>query len=297
MKKICAITLAISMLFLCACSTDGTTSNPPTSSTTATEKKIITEWGSDLLPADFPAPPNGTYNFEIAQGNHETDESDYASDWVRIRFTCPTNSLHTFTNAFLDSNYKGGSRIVTDGIDYYRNGLHGYWCDGEKIIKVNSSHNTLNNETKNSETTVVIDIVPVTKGMPDTRLQYFPEFNGFSVGNGIYCGHDASLEFISGDPSNGLSPNWHWDFLGTNGRGNCFVSVSQDDFEDYCDLIGEAKFSGPITTATVDGFNVTMVDAVKDIDNATYGIYIIYNHSLMTLDIAFTNNPKLITNH
>ncbi len=295
MKKICAIILVFSTLFLCACTSGDTEKTTTSAPTSAVDKTIITEWGTDLLPEDFPAPPNGTYNFEIAQGNHETDVSDYAADWVRIRFTCPTNALYEFTNAFLNSNYKGGSKNVTEGIDYYRTGLHGYWCDGEKIIKINSSNTAFIQETMASETTVIIDIVPVKKGIPEVLLQYFPDFDGYCVGNGIYCGHDASLEFISSDYSAGLSPNWHWEFLGTGSYGNCFVNVSQDDFDDYCDLLGEAKFSGPISTGIVDGFNVTMVDVTKDIDNTTYGVYIIYNHSLLTLDIAFTNNPKLIT--
>ena len=296
MKKLSAILLALSMLFLCACSSGGSITNILTPTTTAAEKNIITEWGTDLLPADFPAPPNGTYNFEIAKGNHETDESDYASDWVRIRFTCPTNSVYQFTNAFLNSNYKGGSKNVTNGVDYYRNGLHGYWFDGKNIVKINSSSSFINSQSQSSETTITIDIVPAKKGLPEVLLQYFPDFEGYSVGNGNFCGHDASLEFITSDPSSGLSPNWHWEFLGTGGRGNCFVNVSQDDFDNYCDLLGAAKFSGPITTAMLDGFNVTMVDVIKNINNTTYGVYIIYNHSLMTLDVAFTNNPQLITN-
>lgn len=290
MKKFSAIILAASLLFLCACSTGDTSKPTTTAATTQTSKNIITEWASDLLPENFPAPPEGTYNFEIAQGSHETDESDYASDWVRMRFTCPTHTLHTFTNAFLDSSYTGGSKNVTEGIDYYRNGYHGYWCDGEKIIKINSS-----SASTAGETTLIIDIVPVTKGLPDVLLEYFPDFDGFSVGNGLYCGHDASLEFITSDPSGNLSPNWHWEFLGTGEHGNSFVGVTQDDFDDYCDLLGAAKFSGPITAAMVDGFNVTMVDVTKDIDGTTYGVYMLYNSSLMTLDIAFTNNPKLIT--
>ena len=291
MKKLFALILAASMLFLCACSSDGTSKNVPTVATTAqSEKKIITEWGTDLLPEDFPAPPEGTYNFEIAQGNHETNESDYASDWVRIRFTCPTHNLHTFTNAFLNSNYTGGSKNVTDGFDYYRSGVHGYWCDGEKIIKINSSSATIGGET-----TIIVDVVPVTKGLPAALLEYFPDFDGVSVGNGLFCGHDASLEFISNDPSEKLTPNWHWEFLSTGKNGNCFVGVTQDDFEDYCDILGAEKFSGPITSSTVDGFNVTMVDVLKDIDGTTYGVYMLYNPTLLTLDIAFTNNPKLIT--
>lgn len=293
MKKICALILAASMLLLCACSTDGTSEKKSPATTAAitaeSEKEIISEWGSDLLPENFPAPPEGTYNFEIAQGNHETDESDYASDWVRIRFTCPTHNLHTFTNAFLSDSYTGGSRTIASDLNYYRNGVHGYWYGEEKIVKINSSTSNI------SETTLIVDIVPVTKGLPDELLQFFPEFDGVSVGNGVYCGHDASLEFISSNPTGGLSRYWHWEFLSTGSTGNCFVGVTQDDFENYCDLLGEAKFSGPITSATVDGFNVTMVDVVKDIDGTTYGVYMLYNPSLMTLDIAFTNNPKLIT--
>ncbi len=292
MKKLTAIILALSILLLCACS--GNTVPPavtaPTTSSTASQKVFITEWNSDLLPDNFPAPPLNTYNFEIAQGNHETDVSDYSNDWVRIRFTCPKHNLHSFTNAFLTNGYKGGTRSVAEGLDYFRNGLHGYWQDGTNIVKVVAS-----SESLDGEITVTIDIIPCSKGLPEALLEFFPDFDGVSSGNGIYCGHDASLEFISGEFQNSFAPNWHWEFLCTGGTSNCFIGVTQEDFESYCNLLGAAKFSGPITSATVDGFSVTMVDVIKDIDGTTYGAYMLYNPSLMTLDFVFTNNPKLIT--
>ncbi len=293
MKKYFALILAISLIFLCACTgnnTSGTTSTTAVQTTSEDQKVIISEWGSDLLPANFPAPPEGTFNFEIAKGNHLTDESDYASDWVRIRFTCPQNNFFTFTNAILTNGYTGRTRTVNE-IDniYYRNGIHGYWQDGTNIIKINSSH------LENGNLTVVIDIVPCTKGLPEKLLEYFPDFDGYCVGNGYYCGHDASLEFVTSTPEENLTPNWHWEFLCTGDFGNAFIGVTEEEFDAYCDLIGEAKFSGPISEATVDGFNVIMVDTEKNIDSTTYGAYMIYNPDLMILEFGFTNNPVLIT--
>lgn len=294
MKKYFAFVLAISMIFLCACTGNDTGETTVTTSavqtTSESEKVIISEWNTDLLPADFPAPPEGTYNFEIAKGNHLTDASDYASDWVRIRFTCPYVNFFNFTNSLIESGYKGRTRTVeeTDNI-YYRNGVHGYWQNGTNIIKVNSSH------LESGVLTVIIDVVPCTKGLPEKLLEFFPDFDGYCVGPGLYCGHDASLESISTTPDDKLNPNWHWEFLCTGDAGNAFIGVTEEEFDNYCDLLGEAKFSGPIGISTVDGFEVTTVDTVKDIDGTTYGAYMIYNPDLMILEFGFTNNPVLIT--
>ncbi|MBE6820625.1 MAG: hypothetical protein E7516_06205 [Ruminococcaceae bacterium] len=294
MKKIFALILAVSLIFLCACTgndTSGTTVTTTAVQTTSeSEKVIISEWNSDLLPADFPAPPEGTFDLEIAKGNHLTDESDYASDWVRMRFTCPQNNFFNFTNELLTTGYIGRTRTVNE-IDniYYRNGVHGYWRNDANIVKINSSH------IQNGNLTVIIDIVPCTKGLPEKLLEFFPDFDGCCVGNGFYCGHDASLEFITSEPGDTLNPNWHWEFLCTGNAGNAFIGVTEDEFDDYCDLLGKAKFSGPITEGNVDGFKVTMVDAIKDIDGTTYGAYMIYNPDLMILEFGFTNNPVLIT--
>ena len=294
MKKFIVPILAISMLFLCACSGNNT---PPIAETTTNvqttesdKKEVISEWGSELLPDNFPSPPEGTFDFEIAQGNHLTDVSDYASDWVRMKFTCPQNKFFDFTNALLTNGYIGRTRTVNE-IDnyYYRNGVHGYWQDGTNIVKINSS------SVNNGNLTVIIDIVPCTKGLPEKLLEFFPDFDGYCVGSGLYCGHDASLEFITSQPGDTLSPNWHWEFLCTGNKGNAFIGVTEDEFDDYCDLLGEAKFSGPITETTADGFTVTTVDTTKNIGNTTYGAYMIYNPDLMILEFGFTNNPVLIT--
>ncbi len=293
MKKFSAIILAASMLFLCACTgneTPGTSTTTSVPTTDAKEKTIITQWNTDLLPANFPAPPAGTYNFEIAEGNHLTDESDYTSDWVRIRFTCPQSNFFTFTNALVSNGYTGRTRTVNEIENiYYRNGIHGYWRDETNIVKINSS------SVKDGELTVIMDIVPCKKGLPEKLLEFFPDFDGYCVGNGYYCGHDSSLEFITRTPGETLSPNWHWEFLCTGNAGNAFIGVTEEEFDAYCDLLGEAKFSGPITSDNVDGFKVTMVDVLKDIDSTTYGAYMLYNPDLMLLEFGFTNNPVLIT--
>ena len=293
MKKYFAFILAASMIFLCACTgndTSGTTVTTAVETTSESEKVIITDWNSDLIPADFPAPPDGTFNFETAKGNHLTDENDYNSDWVRMRFTCPYNNFFGFTNNLLANGYIGRTRTVNE-IDniYYRNGVHGYWQNGTNIVKINSSN------IENGNLTVVIDIVPCTKGLPEKLLEFFPDFDGYCAGPGFYCGHDASLEFITSAPDETLTPNWHWEFLCTGNAGNAFIGVTEEEFDDYCDLLGKEKFSGPIGVSTVDGFEVTTVDTLKDIDDTTYGAYMLYNPDLMILEFAFTNNPVLIT--
>ena len=294
MKKYFAFVLAVSLIFLCACTGkdtgEATVTTSAVQTTSESERVIISEWNTELLPADFPAPPEGTYNFEIEEGNHLTDVSDYASDWVRIKFTCPYVNFFNFTNSLIESGYTGRTRTVekTDNT-YYRNGVHGYWQNGTDIVKINNSY------LEGEALTVVMDIVPCTKGLPEELLEFFPDFDGYCVGSGLYCGHDASLESVSSVPGDKLDPNWHWEFLCAGYVGNAFIGVTEEQFDEYCDLLGEAKFSGPISISTLDGFEITSVDTVKDIDGTTYGAYMIYNPDLMLLEFGFTNNPVLMT--
>lgn len=303
MKKLFAIILTISILFLCACSDNKnnpdslTTTSAADSSVSTTIKPlpvtptqttavpvIITDWGTDLLPKDFPAPPEGTFGFIIEQGNHETDDGNFKSDWVRLKFTCPAQSFFTFSNTMIDLGYIGAAKEITDGT-YYADGIKGFWQNGKHIVRINSSH--LDDD---GNLTVIIDVVPCTDNFPTQLLQYFPKFEGYTAGSGEYCGHDSGGNFLTHSIDSGFSPYWHWSFRFADG----FVGVSHDEFEAYYTLLGEMDFSGVITSSTVDGCNILSVDVEKTIGDYTYGVYMLFNQSLRTLDIVYTNNPSLV---
>lgn len=292
MKKLSAVILTLSILFLCACAgqeepettTAGSAAAPSMTAPQTTEAAVITEWGTKLLPEDFPAPPEGTYGFIIEEGDPAVDEGNFLSKWVRIQFTCPEQNFHTFTNSLIENGYVGGSKKITNGT-YYSDGTHGFWQNGKNLIRINSSQISLNNDL-----TVIIDIVPCTDNFPEALLQYFPKFNGYTAGSGTYCGHDASEASLTKSFENGFSPYWHWDFRFSNG----FAGVTLEDFESYYKTLGDMGFSGVITSSTVDSCNIISVDVIKEIGGTTYGVFMLFNQSLRTLDIVYTNNPNLL---
>ena len=295
MKKIFALITVLALMFLSACS-GGNTDNPTDAVTTAQTKpgesttlsnpvKIITEWGTDLLPADFPPPPEGTYGFEFAEGKHETDEGNYNADWVRIKFICPEHSFYTFTNALVKNGYKGGVRKVEDA-EYYKEGFSGYWQNGKHIVKIHSTE-----KTPDAKLSFVIDIVPCVDSFPEELVAYFPKFNGYSLTKGRYCAHDASLDSLESKIENGFSKYWHWEFRFSNG----FIGVEENEFEAYCAALEKESFSGQISSSRVDNMDVITVTVGKEIGTEQYIVMLLYNKSLKTLDVAYANNYKLLT--
>lgn len=298
MKKTLAIILTFLFVFLFACNKNGNQngssqslnySNPPmlTTATTTTmpttEPVIISEWTTDLLPAEFPAPPEGTYAFEVAKGNHKTDEGNFVSDWVRIRFTCPEQNFHTFTNGMTELGYIGGSKKITDGT-FYSSGYQGFWQNGKHLVRINNSY-----ISPSSNLTVTIDIVPVTYNFPAVLSPVFPKFNGITAGTGIYCGHDTNGFQISDSYKGSFDVYWHWEFR----FSNRFVGVTLEEFEAYYETLGEMGFSGVISAATVDGCDMLSVDVEKKIDDTEYVCYLLYNQTLRTLDAAYSNDPLI----
>lgn len=302
MKKTLAIILTFSLLFLFACTKNNgnTDSNSaingdfvPTMFTSAipttmptTEKVIISKWTTNLLPAEFPAPPEGTFAFEVAKGNPETDEGNFVSEWVRIRFSCPEQNFHTFTNTMTELGYIGGSKKITNGT-FYSDGYEGCWQNGKHLVKIK--------ECKISEDsclTVTMDIVPVTYNFPDALSPVFPKFNGVTAGEGIYCGHDTNGMQISGKYDGSFDTYWHWEFR----FSNCFAGVTLEEFESYYEALGEMGFSGVISGATVDGCDIISVDVEKKIGDTEYVCHLLYNQTLRTLDATYSNDPSIYEN-
>ncbi len=295
MKKTIALLLAFSMIFLYACSgkkdTDISTTafsgqSETLASTSAVTKnstvEYFSEWGIDLLPADFPAPPSGAYNFEYEHGQAN---EEYASDWVRIQFTCPENEIYRFTNDFIKAGYIGGAKKIEEPASYFKPGFNGYWQNGKNYIRVAASQYGENNEL-----TLLIDIAECKDNFPMVLTSVFPKFNGYSKNSGLYNEYDENRNRLNNEFIGSLNAkSWSWDF----GFENAFVGVSLEEVEAYVNELVNAEFSGASATSVTDGCTVVSYDLVKEIGDKTYGVFIAYNQILKTMDIVYTNNIYL----
>ena len=301
MKKAAAIILTFLILFLCACNgrktdigtTESTTefvpvmiTSKPTTTMPTTEKVLFSQWPTDLIPEKFPAPPEGSYAFKSQKFDHAKNEGNFASDWVVITFICPEQNFHTFTNGMTELGYFGGSKRITNGT-FYNNGYKGYWQDGRNIVKIKST-----NTDNDGNMTVVIEIAPCKDNFPEPLTEFFPKFNGYTASTGEYCGYDISKTPFTDTFEGKFPAYWYWEYR----FSNCFVGVTLEEFESYYETLGEMGFSGVISSSTVDGCDMISVDVTKVIGEDTYAVYMLFNQTFRTLDIAYTNDPTLYGN-
>ncbi len=301
MKKIVALMLSLIMLFLCACSdnkdisdetttaglstTENNTSSASVNSSDQTANSASAEWNSDLLPEDFPAPPNGTHDIII---EHNPANLNYSSEWVSIQFTCPENEIYRFTNDMLKAGYIGGAKKIDSPSKYYRAGFNGAWQNGKSLVRVAASQ-----YNDKGEITVVIDITECKDNFPDVLTTLFPKFNGYSKNSGLYSEYDENKNRLDNEfPGSLNAESWTWDF----GHERAFIGVSEAELEAYIDLLVDAEFAGNGATSVTDGCTVISCDLVKETDTCTYGVFIAYNQILKTLDILYTNDAMLLIN-
>lgn len=283
MKKIIAIFISAITLFLCACS--GQSKKPAeTTESTMPEStvKYSTDWRTAPLPANFPSPPEKMYDFYFSTGAGSETGGGYRADWLRLYFTCPEPEFYLFAGKFAENGYVGGFKKFSDSTEYYPSGYYGHWQDGEHLIRINKAEALDNGELK-----FVLDIVEYSDNFPDALTQFFPKFDGFTKSEGSYCGHDITNESETTEFNGAFeSPYWHWNFVGDD----CFVGVEETEVNAYVDKLGRAGFVGPFVYSTADGCDILSVDLTKTINGSKYGAFILYNQTLKTLDILYTND-------
>lgn len=293
MKKITAFILVFITLFLCACSDDSSVSTPTDAQESLTEltvktgrTSIITEWGTDLLPEKFPSPPQGTHDFSIATGLADSAAFAYSTDFYRITFICPEYEIYSFSNELVSLGYKGGIKKF-ENASYYSDGYKGYWQNGETYIRIQQS-----TATDDGEMIFRIDIAPCVDNFPEALEKFFPKFNGYCMSIGSYCAHDGNGDQITDEFEGSFAaPSWHWEFRFSNG----FVGVEQEEFEKYFYDFEPAGFTGVLSSSTVDGCSVITGDLTKSTAEGVYGVFMVYNVNLKTLDIAYTNDASIYT--
>ncbi len=299
MKKIIALMLAFLLLFLCACSDNGNTDPETTTegqssteltvattvanSTKKADDKTLSEWNSNLLPEDFPEPPNGTHDIIVEQ--YPANEK-YAAEWVSIQFTCPENEIYRFTNDILKAGYTGGAKKIEAPTKYYKSGFNGAWQNGKNLIRVAASQ-----YDDKGEITVVIDITECNDTFPVVLTTIFPKFNGFSKNKGFYSEYDENRNRLTNEfPGSLNAKSWTWDF----GYERAFVGVTEEELDAYVNELINAEFAGMSSTGVTDGCTVISYDLIKETETCIYGVFIAYNQILKTLDILYTNDATLL---
>ncbi len=285
MKKIIALFISALTLFLCACS--GQADKPAETTETTTPESTVkysADWRTAPLPANFPAPPEKMYDFYFSTGKGSETGSGYRSDWLRLYFTCPENEFYLFAGKFAESGYIGSFKNFSDTTEYYPAGYYGNWQDGEHLVRINKAVAQDNGDIK-----FTLDIVECSDNFPEALTQFFPKFDGFTKSAGSYCGHDESNESETTEFNGAFeSPYWHWNFV----VDNCFVGVEKSEVEEYVHKLGLAGFVGPYVYSQVDKCDVISIDLTKDIGGSSYGVFMLYNQTLKTFDILYTNNSE-----
>lgn len=287
MKRITAAILALSILFLCACSGQNSNNDASTTANQQTESvtKSFSDWGSNLLPSDFPAPPASAYNISIDSG--KASDNGYRSDFVRVIFTCFERDIYDFSNKLQANGYVGGIKNIQSHSTYYPEGFLGAWQNGVKLIRVN---NAKINET--GDITFVFDIIDCIDSFPEPLERLFPKFNGYSKGTGQYYRYNENQEIVSREFEGDFTQDaWYWDF----GFENAFIGVTNEQLTEYENILVEEMFGGESSVTVADDCTFITYNLYKEIGGVLYGVFIAYNQTLRMLDIVYTNEPSLIT--
>lgn len=285
MKKTIALVLAFLMIFLCACSKtdDGkgetTASNSETSAVkeeTTTVSNNVSEWNNDMIPADFPPAPAGTYNVKVSVLPAEDEHSGACFDITRVIFSCPENEFMNYANYLIGHGFFGGMKNIVNGT-MFGNGYAGGWKNDKYLIVISGS-----NYEENGDLKISLDITENVSAFPEALKEFFPEFAFPARTRGTYLGYNSQEDQTNDFNGKIEHIYWQWHFR----YDNAFMGVSQGDFESYIRKLEEAGFSGAMAMADVDGCDVINAEIAKD----DFVILITYNQNLKTMDIIYSNH-------
>ena len=308
MKKLTALLLCFSFLFLCACGKDG---NEPTTEDyreyvniddyTGIPRETQTAWFSEEttaknnspsdgstpaveadLPADFPAIPEGTSNISIKKYKAEESENGYESDWIRLEFSAPKQSIYQFSRDLVDAGYKGNAIYLVshDGYyEYYKEGWQGAWQNGKHLIRINSWLNEIDGSYA-----LTIDIVECVKKTYPELAKLLPVFEGCSSANGSYYEILDNGENIQHEFDGAFHNKWLIRYT----HKNAYVGVTREEFENYVETLKAAGFVGEAYYYKLDGCETYGFDGLRKDD----GLFVTFNfnETLSTMDLIYSNH-------
>ena len=294
MKKLTALLLACCLLLLCAC---GGKENPAEGKTTTAAETSAGETTTAapdptmpsgkaanlaLLPEEFPTLPKGIVNLSVSHLSGTGQLTGYAIDRTRVSFDCYEPVFYQFTNSLIAAGYTGSCRNIQTN-DLYSLGFAGSWQDGKHIIVIDKSEKKDGNLLR-----FTLDFADYTDCFPHVLGNIFPSFKAASRSKGGYYGYDyATGEQTETFRSLNADAKWQWSFR----FDDAFIGLTEQDFRDYMDKLEENGFSGNVQQNVRDGCQVYEADIVRSSEEGDYGLFLMYNTSLLTLDAVFTNDP------
>ncbi len=288
MKRSFAFIITVLMIFLCACSNQNDKEESSTAAETTTEAVVqAKDWGTDLLPEDFPPPPDDARDISVTTGSGSDKSGSYRSDWVRLTFTSSQKCLLDFSMSLNKIGYKGKAKLFTD-TTYYKKGFSGNWQNGKKLVRISSSK-----QTEQNDYIINLDILDCTDNFPEALETIFPKFNGYTKSGGYFYAYNGIDDFVTNEFNGNFdtTEHWYWDF----GLDHAFVGVEYEEYEAYLNALGDAGFGGAYTESIADGCSVASADMVKEIDGKTYACFMIYNQTTKVFDIVYTNHAERFT--
>lgn len=303
MKKITALILCFSFLFLAACSNkDDNIKYVNGDQVSKVGQEVIGGWEdfktvtqgsidttlpvsdiSELLPENFPEIPEGISDLTMVKRPY-TEGSDYPTEYTEINFICEYITLVNFSQSLKELGYKGGIKEIENGT-YYPSGIHGAWQDGKYLIRIAGSEALVDGSHA-----ITINIVPCKNMLPAEIANITAPFNGFSGALPFY------YEYVNGEPvKREFDGSFHAKWKIVFSSLGSFAGVTLEDIEKYCaDLEAKGYTIGTVETGTLDGCNVFLGDAASN-DESIYILYV-YNESLSTMDLYITNDVDSIIN-
>lgn len=287
MKRIIALILCFTFIFLCSCSNkdDDVTTNYVNyvneGEWSGIQREMVTDWFAgevsgavkEDLPEGFPAVPEETSNVSIKKHSSEDTGNGYTSDWLEVVFSAPRQSVNKFSDDLKKAGYKGTARYLAS------KGWQGAWQNGKNVIRIASWEYEYDGSY-----IITLHITECVKSSYPELEKIAPVFDGISPAKGTYYELRADGSAEKHDFDGMFHAEWQIEY-----SLNCsIVGVTKEDLEAY---VAELKSNGykgqQAFYSDSDECIIYFYEGVNEETGLFVAAYL--NESLMTLEIRYTN--------